>query len=102
MHTEVRRRALDGLAAAAEASRPHLVVGQGSPSRRITGRWVNVYDHLDPVSGFDPVLANDFRRGGGTVVTDIREANWGRWRHSIGMYLCRPLLRGAIVELLEL
>ncbi len=149
VRTEVRRRALDALAAAAGAGRPHLVVGHslgsvvaydvlqnvadapevdglitvgsplgldevqdrldpgwsrwdGFPSRRLTGRWVNVYDRLDPVCGFDPVLANDFRRGGGTVVTDVHEANWGRWRHSLGKYLRRPLLRQAVVELLEL
>jgi hypothetical protein len=149
VRTEVRRRALDALAAAADVSRPHLLVGHslgsvvaydvlqnvadapevdglitvgsplgldevqdrldpgwsrwnGFPSRRLKGRWVNVYDHLDPVCGFDPVLANDFRRGGETVLTDIHEANWGRWRHSIGKYLRRPLLRDAFVELLEL
>ncbi len=149
VRTEVRRRALDALAVAAEASRPHVVVGHslgsvvaydvlqnvadapevdglitvgsplgldevqdrldpgwsrwdGFPSRRLTGRWVNVYDHLDPVCGFDPVLAKDFRGAGRTVVTDIHEANWGRWRHSIGKYLRRPLLREAVVELLDL
>jgi hypothetical protein len=63
---------------------------------------VNVYGHLDPVCGFNPVLANDFRRAGAAVVTDIHEANWDRWRHSIGKYLRRPLLREAVVELLEL
>jgi hypothetical protein len=73
----------------------------GFPDGRLRGRWVNVYDRLDPVCGFDPNLANDFRKAGRAVVTDIHERNWGRWRHSIGKYLRRPLLRKAFVELLE-
>jgi hypothetical protein len=36
------------------------------------------------------------------AVEVVDEANWGRWRHSIGKYLRRPLLRKALVELLEL
>jgi hypothetical protein len=74
----------------------------GFPSERMRGGWTNVFDRLDPVCGFDPVLANDFRRGGSSVVTDIEEANWGRWRHSVGKYLSKPLLRRALVDLLDL
>jgi hypothetical protein len=75
---------------------------KGFPARRLTGRWVNVFDRLDPVCGFDPILPNDFRSEGRAVVTDVSEASWGRWRHSIGKYLRGPLLREALVDLLEI
>lgn len=74
----------------------------GFPTERVRGEWANVFDRLDPVCGFDPVLANDFRRGGSSVVIDIEEANWGRWRHSVGKYLSKPLLRRALADMLEL
>jgi hypothetical protein len=149
VRTEIRRRAVDTLTAAAAAEPPHVVVAHslgsvvaydvlqnvartpavdglltvgsplgldevqdrldpgwsrwdGFPAGRVRDRWVNVYDRLDPVCGFDPVLANDFRRAGQRAVIDVHEANWGRWRHSIGKYLRRPLLRERLVDLLEL
>jgi hypothetical protein len=71
----------------------------GFPAR-VRGRWINVYDPLDPVAGFDPRFANDFRRGGVAAVEDVEEANWGRWRHSITKYLNGSLLRGHVRELL--
>jgi hypothetical protein len=74
----------------------------GFPSLRVTGGWTNVYDRLDPVCGFDPVLANDFRRDGAAEVSDISEPNWGSWRHSVGKYLRGVQLRKALVELLDL
>lgn len=74
----------------------------GFPSERLTGRWVNVFDRLDPVCGSAPVLANDFRRQGKAVVGDVNEPNWGSWRHSIGKYLRGPLLRDALAELLDI
>jgi hypothetical protein len=144
---DVRRRALDALAAAERAPRPHVVVGHslgsviaydvlknvdgapvcdglvtlgsplgldevqdrldpgwsrwdGFPAVKLGGSWVNVFDRLDPVCGFDPVLANDFRRGGQPVVTDVDEPNWGTWRHSIGKYFRGSRLRKSLVDLL--
>jgi hypothetical protein len=64
--------------------------------------WVNVYDRLDPVAGFDPNLANDYRNGGQEAVTDVHEANSGRWRHSIGKYLTRPRLVTHLRRMLDL
>lgn len=55
--------------------------------------WVNVYDRLDPVVGFDAKFANDFKRDGRKVIKDIEETNWGRWRHNIVKYLSGPKLR---------
>jgi hypothetical protein len=49
-------------------------------------RWINVYDPLDPVCGADPKLANDFRPVAGKRVIDIKESNWGSWRHTITHY----------------
>ena len=34
----------------------------GFPREKVGRGWVNLFDRLDPVCGFDPVLANDFRR----------------------------------------
>lgn len=63
-------------------------------------RWINIYDPLDPICGVDPVLANDYRPVGGKRVADVRESNWGRWRHTITHYLAgtefRKHLAGAL------
>src|SRR5688572_2414899 len=56
-------------------------------------RWINVYDPLDPVCGADPRLANDFQPVDGLSVTDVKESNWGGWRHTITHYFAGTLLR---------
>lgn len=80
-----------------EWSRDH-----GFPFEKVRGRWVNVYDKLDPVAGFDPIFANDYRRDGNPVVEDINEQNYGSWRHDITKYMHGPRLRQALRELLDL
>jgi hypothetical protein len=74
----------------------------GFPAGSLAGRWINVFDRLDPVCGFDPDLRNDFRRGGHGVLTDIDEPNWGSWRHAIVKYLSGTRLRVALIELLDI
>jgi len=74
----------------------------GFPHEKVRGAWVNVYDTLDPVSGFDPEFAPDYRRGGEAVVDDVNEQNHGRWRHDIGKYLGGAKLRRKLRELLHL
>lgn len=78
---------------------PEWTRQDGFPDK-VRGPWVNVYDPLDPVAGFDPRFANDYRRGGQPAVEDVKEENWGKWRHSITKYLYGPLLRGRIRGLL--
>lgn len=149
VRAEVRRRALQALAAGQQATPPHLVLAHslgsviaydvlrnvapspvvdglitlgsplgldevqdrlepgwsrwdGFPAGKLTGRWVNVFDRLDPVCGLDPDLANDFRQGGRSMVSDINEPSWGSWRHSIGKYLHGTQLRAALAEMLGL
>ncbi|MEX2109586.1 MAG: hypothetical protein WD802_03185 [Gemmatimonadaceae bacterium] len=72
---------------------------EGFPAK-VSGPWINVYDAKDPVAGFDPKFANDYQRGGQKVVEDIREDNWGQWRHSITKYLKGPVLRRRVREIL--
>ncbi len=74
----------------------------GFPSERLEGPWINVYDPLDVVAGFDPLLANDFRRKGKAVIEDVRQDNWGSWRHSISKYLQGQSLRGHVSKMLTL
>jgi hypothetical protein len=78
---------------------PQWSADDGFPGN-VGGAWANVYDPLDPVAGFDPKIANDFRRGGGSVIDDIEVTNEGRWRHSIVKYLARPALRDALEAML--
>ncbi|MCA8951039.1 MAG: alpha/beta hydrolase [Planctomycetes bacterium] len=66
---------------------------------KIRDRWVNVYDRLDPVCGFDPRIANDYERDGQRVIEDVNEQNWGRWRHDSAKYFQGPLLRRALREM---
>ena len=69
--------------------------------RKLGGEWINVYDPFDVVARFDPRLANDFRKGGKEVVVDIKEENWGTWRHSATKYLKGPKLRKALRRLCQ-
>jgi hypothetical protein len=69
------------------------------PSQSLIGDWVNIYDPLDPICGFDPCLLNDFLHPGAKTIVDIREDNWGNWRHTITHYLAGPKMRGAIRRL---
>jgi predicted alpha/beta hydrolase family esterase len=76
--------------------------GDGFPGAKLRGKWVNVYDRLDPVAGLDPKLANDYRQGGRDVVDDLNEQNHGAWRHDVSKYLSGQQLRGKLRQLLGL
>jgi hypothetical protein len=73
----------------------------GFPSAKLHGPWINVYDPLDAIACLDPCLANDFRRAGQPVIEDVREDNWGTWRHSISKYLQGKLLRANVAKMLK-
>lgn len=61
--------------------------------KKLKGDWINVFDPYDLVSRLDPYFANDFRKDSKEVVIDVKEENWGSWRHSATKYLQGPLLR---------
>jgi hypothetical protein len=61
-----------------------------------------VFDHLDPVCGFDPFIANDYRQAGAEIVTDIAVRNPGIWRHSATSYLRQPAFCAALRRMLNL
>ena len=64
------------------------------------GRWINIYDPLDPICGADPRFANDYHPVGGKTVEDIKEPNWGKWRHTITHYLAGTQLRKQLAHAL--
>lgn len=68
----------------------------------VEGGWANVYDRLDPVCGFAPRLADDYRRDAAERVEDVPVQNEGKWRHSATKYLRQPALRRTLRELLRL
>jgi hypothetical protein len=72
----------------------------GFPAR-VTGKWINLFDHLDPVCGFDPKLANDYLGAGLPRVEDVEVKNGGWWRHSATKYLRQPRFSRALRQLLE-
>ncbi|TCM51067.1 hypothetical protein C8J36_11074 [Rhizobium sp. PP-F2F-G48] len=74
----------------------------GYPSEKVDGAWINVFDRLDPVAGFDPFIANDFQIEGRSKVKDIEVSNSGAWRHSIVKYLKADPLRQELRRMLEL
>jgi hypothetical protein len=90
-----------GLDEIQDALAPEWTRLDGFPGDRVAKRWVNVYDGLDPVAGFDGNLANDFLKGGLPSVEDIHEPNWGKWRHDISKYLRGARLRERIQFLLS-
>jgi PGAP1-like protein len=63
-------------------------------------RWVNIYDPLDPVAGADPRLANDYRPVDGKSVEDIKESNWGSWRHTITHYFAGSQFRRVLADVI--
>jgi len=91
-----------GLDEVQDKLRPEWTRRDGFPSGQLRVRWTNVFDHLDPVAGFDPDLAHDFQRAGEHAIYDISEPNWGKWRHSIAKYLAGAHLRQQLESLLDL
>jgi hypothetical protein len=81
--------------------KPEWTRSDGFPAK-VNGSWINVYDSLDPVTGFDWNMANDFMKDGHAVIEVVNEQNWGRWRHSISKYLKGPKLRDGLKRLLAL
>jgi hypothetical protein len=81
---------------------PEWSRADGFPADKVTGGWVNFFDRLDPVCGFDPQLANDFRKGGLATVKDIAVQNEGAWRHSISKYLRQGAFSDALRDMLDL
>lgn len=73
----------------------------GFPGERVRDRWINIFDRLDPVCGFDPSLANDYRHDGKDVVLDQAVVNPGAWRHSATKYLRQPPFGQALRTLLR-
>ena len=80
--------------------KPEWTRENGFPEK-LKGPWVNVYDMLDPVTGFDGNIANDFKKNNEEVVEVINEQNAGAWRHNITNYLSRPKLRAALLKILN-
>ena len=48
----------------------------------------------------DPWLRNDYLKGNGKVVEDIRQNNGGLWTHSFTKYAAGKILRDTLRELL--
>jgi hypothetical protein len=81
---------------------PEWTPDNGFPFEKVSGGWVNVYDKLDPVAGFDPILGNDYRKDKNKAVDDLNEQNYGSWRHDITKYLHGQHLREKLRGLLKL
>ena len=73
----------------------------GFLTRRSALGWVNLFDRLDPVCGFDPMLANDYPKGNEVAVQDVVVQNDGTWRHSATKYLRQPAFCSALRRLLD-
>lgn len=71
------------------------VSGVDFPAAKLN-RWINIYDPFDPVAAADPKLANDYRSIDGKSVEDIKESNWGNWRHTITHYFAGLQFRRAL------
>jgi hypothetical protein len=81
---------------------PGWTRNDGFPHEKLAGGWVNLFDRLDPVCGFDPALADDFRKTGAAVVDDTAVQNDGTWRHSATKYLRQPKFCASLRRLLKL
>lgn len=81
--------------------RPGWSRRDGFPYGTLHGPWINIFDPLDPVVGALPAVARLYRRAGDDVVVDVRQHNWGRWRHDIAKYLHGDELRTELARLLQ-
>ncbi|MBP5090666.1 hypothetical protein HUS91_35235, partial [Pseudomonas chlororaphis] len=63
------------------------------------GRWINVYDPLDPICGAAPKM-DDYRPTEGRKVEDVRESNWGSWRHTVTHYFAGRQFRTLLAQAL--
>jgi hypothetical protein len=61
-------------------------------------QWINVYDPLDVVCGADPNFSRDFESAGGRSIEDVKESNWGSWRHTITHYFAGKTFRNQLAE----
>jgi hypothetical protein len=61
-------------------------------------RWVNVYDPLDVVCGADPRLSNDYEAVDSRSIEDVKESNWGSWRHTITHYFAGKTFRRLLAD----
>lgn len=80
------------------------VPGSGAvdfPAARLQ-HWINIYDPLDPICGADPRFANDYREVDGKRPVDVKESNWGSWRHTSTHYLAGTQLRTRLAKALGL
>jgi pimeloyl-ACP methyl ester carboxylesterase len=91
-----------GLDEVQDKLQPGWTRADGFPGGKLNGGWINVFDRLDPVAGFDPLLANDFRSGGKPAIRDVVVQNQGAWRHSMVKYLGQSDLRNALRQMLQL
>jgi hypothetical protein len=72
----------------------------GFPAAKLVGRWINAFDRLDPVCGFDPSLGDDYRRSTVPAIEDLAVQNEGNWRHSVSKYLRQPDVGRALRKML--
>ncbi|MFT3800294.1 MAG: alpha/beta fold hydrolase [Burkholderiaceae bacterium] len=80
---------------------PEWSRANGFPHLTVSDRWINLFDRLDPVCGFDPKLDDDYRDDGTSRVVDQAVVNSGAWRHSATKYLRQPAFCSALRSLLR-
>lgn len=80
--------------------KPGYTKNDGFPYQKVDLRWVNIFDPLDIVARADPRLRDDYLKGGGEMVEDVRQNNGGLWTHSFKRYAAEKAMRGALRELL--
>jgi pimeloyl-ACP methyl ester carboxylesterase len=90
-----------GLDEVQDQLRPGWSREDGFPRERVAGAWRNLFDRLDPVCGFDPKLANDYRSANAEAVVDTGVSNPGAWRHSATKYLRQPAFVQALRQMLD-
>lgn len=80
---------------------PEYTESNAFPTAKLNGKWVNVYDRLDPVA-LDARIANDYQQNGIEVIEDQHVRNEGAWRHSSWKYFNQQTLCNHLRDLLEL
>ena len=80
--------------------RPEWTQDDGFPSARVSGKWINYFDRIDPVSRLDPYLASDYRRDAEMIVEDVAQRNGGWWTHDVARYLSGREVSASIAALL--
>ncbi len=82
--------------------KPEWKKEDGFPSSKLLGEWINIFDHFDIISRFDPTLADDYQKNRLSVVDDTSVFNETALHHYFVGYARTQRFRNQLRDMLAL